>query len=641
MRPPKWVSCNNFLIRMKSGMAARTLIAVCCFLWSLCSASARAGAPDIVQIERAEVVISDALTAPPDDAGWQSVALPHRAAKPTGHELVSYWYRLHFRPTDMRQQWLFFPKLRSGGTIFVNGRQVGQIRGADEMVQIRWFRPYLFYLPPSTIRAGENVITVRLTIREPLTSFGTVALGPEQVLRDSYDRFFFWENTSTHIASIICLLAGSAMLVLWWRRRQEILYAVFGLCVLMWGLRTPILLMPEVPMAYWVLWRFFYYLTTCGFIVCITIFLLRFSALRTRWLERFLIFNWLTGSLVFLLLGSPARPFMDTCWVGSFLPFVLYALLRLLLFVMRQRTRSGVAMLLAILFSLGLAIHDFAVQHGLFDLQEVYLLHLGIPAFLLVMGSMLLDRFIDSLAQVESVNEQLSLRVARREQELAANYDKLRRFEREHAATDERQRIMQDMHDGVGSQLLTTLVMVQEGQVAQKDMADLLQACLDDMRLVIDAMSPDEPDMLPALGNFRYRMESRFKRIGLTLQWRNHSMPEALEIVPHAGLQILRILQEALSNVLKHAQATVVNVDVIFGSEYLRIQVKDDGIGFAGEVKPFGRGMVNMRSRARKIGGTLRVGLAGPGASIQLDIPLSAVCVIRSSMPAEAEVSLG
>lgn len=637
MRLPKWASCSN----PRNSMRARILIAVCCFLCSLCMRVAWAGAPDIVRIERAEVVISDALTVPPDDAGWQPVALPHRASKPAGPDLVTYWYRLHFEPANLRQQWLFFPKLRSGGTIFVNGRQVGQIRGADEMVQIRWFRPYLFYLPPSTIRAGENVITVRLTIREPLTSFGSVALGPEQALRDSYDMFFFWENTSTHIASVICLLMGSAMLVLWWRRRQEILYAVFGLCMLMWGLRTPILLMPEVPMAYWVVWRFFYYLTTCGFIACITIFLLRFCTLRMHLLERFLILNWLLGALVFLLLGNPARPFMDTFWVGSFLPFVLYALLRLLLFVMRQRTPSGIAMLLAILFSLGLAIHDFAVQHGLFHLQEVYLLHLGIPAFLLVMGSMLLDRFIDSLAQVESVNEQLSLRVARREQELAANYDKLRRFEREHAATDERQRILQDMHDGVGSQLLTTLVMVQEGQVAQKDMADLLQACLDDMRLVIDAMSPDEPDMLPALGNFRYRMESRFKRIGLTLQWHNHSMPDALEIVPHAGLQILRILQEALSNVLKHAQATLVTVDVVFGAEFLRIQVRDNGIGFAGEVKPFGRGMVNMRSRARKIGGTLGVGLAGPGASIQLDIPLSAIRAASSSVSSEAEASLG
>ena len=626
---------------MLTGMATRILIAACCVLWSLCVGTAWAGAPDIIQIEQAEVVISDALTAPPDDAGWQFVALPHRSSKPTAHDLVSYWYRLHFRAADTRQQWLFFPKLRSGGTIFVNGRQVGQIRGADEMVQIRWFRPYLFYLPPSIVQAGDNVITVHLTIREPLTSFGTVSLGPEQPLRDSYDLFFFWENTSTHIASVICLLTGSAMLVLWWRRRQEILYAVFGLCVLMWGLRTPILLMPEVPMAYWVLWRFLYYLTTCGFITCITIFLLRFSALRMHLLERFLILNWLLGSVVFLLLGSPARPFMDTYWVGSFLPFVLYALLQLVIFVTRRRTPSGVAMLLAILFSLGLAIHDFAVQHGMFHLQEVYLLHLGIPAFLLVMGSMLLNRFIDSLVQVESVNEQLSLRIARREQELASNNEKLRRFEREHAATDERQRIMQDMHDGVGSQLLTTLVMVQEGYVAQKDMADLLQACLDDMRLVIDAMSPDEPDMLPALGNFRYRMESRFKRIGLTLQWHNHSMPDALEIVPHAGLQILRILQEALSNVLKHAQAKVVTVDVVFGSEFLRIQVKDDGIGFAGEVKPFGRGMVNMRSRARKIGGTLRIELAGPGASVQLDIPLSAICAAPSSVPSEAEISPG
>ena len=79
---------------MASGMTARILIAVCCLLWSCCSGAAWAADADILRIERAEVVISDALTEPPDDAGWQSVALPHRSAKPAERDLVGYWYQI-------------------------------------------------------------------------------------------------------------------------------------------------------------------------------------------------------------------------------------------------------------------------------------------------------------------------------------------------------------------------------------------------------------------------------------------------------------------------------------------------------------------------------------------------------------------
>ena len=101
----------------------------------------------------------------------------------------------------------------------------------------------------------------------------------------------------------------------------------------------------------------------------------------------------------------------------------------------------------------------------------------------------------------------------------------------------------------------------------------------------------------------------------------------------YSGCDSSIFLRETLAR-LNQGGWRVVNVDVIFGSELLRIQVRDDGIGFAGDAKPFGRGMGNMRSRARKIGGTLRVGLAGPGASIGLDVPLSAICAAPSALRA-------
>jgi signal transduction histidine kinase len=582
-------------------------------------APGEAYAQDPVRVSRGAFVISDAEDVPGDAAPWQAVTFPHRTAKPHGDELVPYWYRASFESGEHAQPtWLYFPKLRSGGTIFVNGTEVGHIRSADALTQVRWFRPNIVFVPAAALHKGHNEVAVRFAIREPLTSFGEFLVGPEPELRDRFENLLFWEDTSTTVSNLICLIFGSFALTFWLRRRQERLYGILAACALFWGVRTFVFRMPVVPMEYWVFWRFCYYFTTGGFIVCITLFLLRFSQSANRGLTRFLLAYWLLGCATFLLIGGPARLPMDAWWTMGFLPFTGYATVRLVFFALRRRTASPIAMVFAILFALALALHDFGVQHNLFGLDEFYLLHLGIPAFLLVMASVLLDRFVRTLRQSDITAEQLAARIAEREAELAKSYERMRTLERAHATAEERQRIMQDMHDGVGSQLLSSLLMIERHEVSKSDIVALLQECLDDMRLVIDSLSPDEPDLLPVLGNLRFRMEPRMAKMGLISTWTFHNLPDALELAPHDSLQILRILQEALANVFKHANARQVWVNVGFEEAVLEVRVSDDGQGYDPTCESTGRGFANMRARATRIGAELSVRPDSKGAVVLL-----------------------
>jgi signal transduction histidine kinase len=206
--------------------------------------------------------------------------------------------------------------------------------------------------------------------------------------------------------------------------------------------------------------------------------------------------------------------------------------------------------------------------------------------------------------------------------ERVANQEQLRAFEREHAANEERLRIMQDLHDGVGSTLVSTLMLVQSGNAGTAQTVSMLQECLDDMRLAIDTLSPDEPDLLPVLGNFRFRMEARFKGMGLPLRWTNHGLPDRLPIAPHDGLQVLRILQEGLTNVLRHARAHSVTLDVHFTPDQFSALICDDGCGFDPDTGSQGHGLANMRLRARRIGATLNIYPLQPGTAVQLTLPL-------------------
>ncbi len=577
----------------------------------------------VTEIREAEFALSDSSTPPTDARVWKATALPHRSTRPVERELTAYWYRLNVDvPAPAEPVWLLFPKLRSGGTIYLNGLVIGKISQADALTQRRWFRPYMFVAPPVALRPGKNEISVQFAIREPLTSFGEVFVGAEEDIRPMYDRLLFWENTVTEVASLLCLIVGGLTLVIWVRRRQEALYGMFSICALFWGVRTLVFRMAEVPMTQWVAWRFMYYFTTAGFIVFISLFMLRFSLSIKPRLERFMFAYWLVGCTVFLAVGVPVRAAMDSWWTIGFLPFTLYSVLMLLRSARRTGSASAIAMLGAVAFALALALHDFAVQHGLFGFAEFYLLHLGIPAFLLVMALVLLDRFLKTLQLADSMHDSLAAKVAERERDLLKSHERLRRLERLNATAEERQRIMQNLHDGVGSQLITSLMLVKGGSADQAEIVSLLQDCLDEMRLALDSMSAENDELIPVLGNFKARIAPRFSAIGLRLDWANESLPASLQVPPHATLQVLRILQEALANVLKHAKAAVVSVRVSADANTLVIIVKDDGVGMPSPAGAGGHGVGNMRTRASKIGATLEVFADAHGTTIRLSVPL-------------------
>ena len=141
------------------------------------------------------------------------------------------------------------------------------------------------------------------------------------------------------------------------------------------------------------------------------------------------------------------------------------------------------------------------------------------PPLFLGIGWILTDRFIRTLAEVEMLNRELEARVAEKSAALEANYSRLAEAEKAQALAEERQRLMRDMHDGVGGQLITALAALEGGKSAPADVAQIVRECIDDLRLVIDSMEPIDEDLLELLGSLRYRIEPRLNAAGLRLVW--------------------------------------------------------------------------------------------------------------------------
>ncbi len=210
------------------------------------------------------------------------------------------------------------------------------------------------------------------------------------------------------------------------------------------------------------------------------------------------------------------------------------------------------------------------------------------------------------------------------EQELAERV----RVEREHLLSDERERIVRDMHDVVGGQLVSALSMVQRGQASDQEVAEALRRSLDDMRMVIDSLEIRKSSFNELLGKLRVRLEPLMRRNGLRLEWRIEGIDRLDAFDPERALHCVRVIQEAASNVIQHARATMIAIDVsVVGeaSAALVVEVRDDGVGLSPDRPTNGRGTQNIASRADALGAELFIESAEPGRRVRLVVPVDVV----------------
>ncbi|MDT4332410.1 sensor histidine kinase [Methylomonas sp. MS20] len=195
--------------------------------------------------------------------------------------------------------------------------------------------------------------------------------------------------------------------------------------------------------------------------------------------------------------------------------------------------------------------------------------------------------------------------------------------ERENALLLERQRLMYDMHDGLGSTLLATLCAIERDNLPQSSVIEALRGCVDDLRLVIDSLEPMEHDLVTLLATVRYRLGPRLTDAGLTLDWDIHDLPELPWLEPPDALHVLRLVQEALANVLKHARADHVRLATRASEDHVEIHIEDNGCGFDLNTVPLGRGLRNQNRRAEYLGGEFKIDSAlGRGTCLTLLLPV-------------------
>jgi signal transduction histidine kinase len=593
----------------------------------------------IVEPDAIGLLVAPDEAPPAAQRGWQTVRLPDiwPQARPDQAPAVA-WYRTSFEipAAGPAGAWgVYLPYLYGGGQVWLNGSRVGLIAEHTPQLHVRWARPHLLVLPDALLLPGRNELAVRAAVPPAGVAMAMprLAIGPMAQLRPLHDRRFFWVSITPYISASICLVAAAFVLFIWWRRRSEVLYGLFGLAAGLWGVRTLTFVIEVVPQEWWLAWRVVYLGATGGFIVAMAVLALRYAGQHRPWLERGLFAYWLLGPAWLLAQGTPAEALVNRYWVAGFLPIGMGIMAMSAWVMLRERTVASAVLPAAMAIAVVAGLHDYAVNWSLEATRwvlggwadhRVFLLHHAANLILVTMGGLLTARFIHALGGLEELNRTLESRVAERERQLADNFASLAELQRTHAASHERQLIMREIHDGLGSQLFVSLSRAERGDLQLGEMADILRGCIADMRIALDTLTPGEDDFRATFGNFLFRWQQQLASCGIRPSWTIDVPDRPLALPPHAALSLLRIAQEALTNVVKHAGAHAVQVRLRDSGAVLELEIEDDGCG-TGAASSLGRGIVNMRERAGQLGGTLDVRAGARGTCVALHLPVNAV----------------
>jgi signal transduction histidine kinase len=274
---------------------------------------------------------------------------------------------------------------------------------------------------------------------------------------------------------------------------------------------------------------------------------------------------------------------------------------------------------------LGASLHDVALENGLLPAAHDFAIQHAAWSSAVIFTFLFVSRFIDALDTSEALTAELGARVAEKAAEIEDNHARLRVLQGEQAVADERERILGEIHDGMGGQLISALAMVRNREGGPEETAHAIQAALDDMRLMIHSLDEVEGDLGTALGSLRERIGRRLEHAGLTLEWRIADTPPPAGFGPEAALQVMRIVREAITNVIKHAETRTISVSTSVEGEgperVVVVEVADDGRGFGEGGGGGGRGLTHMRSRAQRIGAELTIVPTSEGTRVRLSLP--------------------
>ncbi|MGF6757567.1 7TM diverse intracellular signaling domain-containing protein [Paraburkholderia sp. GAS42] len=551
----------------------------------------------------------------PPAAGWTSVSLPDDWSSRWPDFDGDVWYRLTWRQAGTAQPVaLMLDYLNMAGAIYLNGTLLMRDPHLTEPLTRAWNTPRYQLLPPPLLREGTNTLLVRVAGQSQYQpGLGPVSIGDPAVVIAQYDSAYRLRHDLQLFSLAVTATLGCFFLSLWLMRRQEAPYGWFSLMSLAWWWVA----LNQVVTTPWPFittdsWEAANSIALIVYSASFTMFIARFCERRLPRIEAAL---WLLVALgTVAMLATPhshmsaTRAVLATAQACSFFA-TCFAFLA---FAWRSGRTDHRILSFCIAIFVAAGAHDLLTFLGIFS-DNHYYTALTSQLQTIGMALVLAWRFVANLRGIEQFNDRLTVRIEAARTELESTLQRQHTLEVANARLGERLNLAHDLHDGLGGTLVSSIATLERAphDIAPDQFLSILKELRDDLRIIIDTASnhqSGEYALDAQISPLRHRLTRLFESHRIECHWTVSGLEQCYLPASHS-LDVMRTLQEALTNVLKHSRASRVDIDLASDNEGVRLTVRDNGMGFDPDAigQHPGTGMRSMRARTRRLGGTLSV----------------------------------
>ncbi|MCA3238699.1 MAG: sensor histidine kinase [Curvibacter sp.] len=602
-------------------MALRHLLVLSsCLLGLLVPAQA-----ELLELRRAQVV-----TELEGELAIERISLPYnwdrQNAWRSGRAVLEIPLQIDSPPSE--PQAVYFARVGNRAEIWLNGVLLSRFGDLERDNGEDYAKAPQQVLIPAQLLRRDNLFRVILHADGGRRGgLSTLLVGPEIEVREHYQEVYRWRIIGSIAVSVFSLLVGVIALLIWATQverlpgqapQRDMLYLSAGVAEICWMLRLSDNALADPPLA-WPWWGMLQTVAYAGWFCGSALFCHHVAGWHLhpsmRWVRSVILALFITSlPAAWLALKLHDDRYL-TGWYGfaTFL-FIGYAIVYFW-GALRKPTTEHVLVATAGVFTVLVGFRDWMVIRAVSNFSEISWMRYASVMFGLALGYIVITRFREASAQARDLMDNMAAKVKEKEQALAASYQQLEQLAREQERAAERARILRDMHDGVGSHISTAIRQLQSGKASGEDLLQTLRDSLDQLKLSIDAMNLPPGDVTTLLANLRYRLEPRFKSSDITLHWDVDLLPPLTTLDDKAMRQLQFMVFEALSNVLQHAQASELRIELrAVAGGGARLRVVDNGRGFHLE-RVQRKGLASLRERAAAIGVGLEVS-SEPGRTV-------------------------
>ncbi|MDQ6976180.1 MAG: 7TM diverse intracellular signaling domain-containing protein [Mariprofundaceae bacterium] len=557
----------------------------------------------------------------PYSSSWHRITLPHNWDNADYIYHRDGWYHFHYTSGDplTRQHAIYLPRLNMNTAVYINGELLNNGGDFKEPMARNWNRPLLFIIPEAMLHGGVNHIVIH--VKAYLNSgggLGYVYIGPASVLKGDYRWHYRTFISTTIVSCSITVALGLAMLFFWYLRKEKTFFW-FALANFLSAFYLSNHFVQNIPVSRHV-WEWAFHFSIDGFALCLMFFMHRWLKLKRAALEKYVsIYLFASMAVLFFL---PESMMMQGFNINHivFIGVGTYVSWLLLKTWVQKKNHWLLFPLAALLLDVLFSIHDWQKLINGTANNDHYLMPLGEPLMLFVVGAFLVHHFVQLHKRSDQFALELQKKVIQTTIALQEKHNEVKALEDKQLIKNERERILQELHDGMGGQLISAITLVDKGQ-DKLALKQILQDALLDLRMVIDSLDEDTRDLSSLLGMLRMRLTPQLKAHGVQLLWDVNPAVKTEGLSYEASLNTLRIVQEAITNALRHAQAKKIQLrlDLCQRSNGMMIEVSDDGCGIKQGIA--GRGMGHMQERSKRIGAELEILSSDQGTRIIICLP--------------------